>query len=84
MKICGRNILGREKKLCKAVRTEHGWRVQATVRNHWAWIYGIKITEVHNKIKEAYSSYIAVKPYYQTSKIQVALVLCDNVLLTLN
>ena len=55
MKICGRNILGREKKLCKAIRAEHGWRVQRTVRNHWAGIYGIKITEVQNKIKEAYS-----------------------------
>lgn len=84
MKICGRNILGREKKLCKALRAEHGWRVQGTVRNHWAGIYGIRMTEVQNKIREAYSSYIDVKPYYQTSKIQVALVLCDNVLLTSN
>lgn len=36
------------------------------------------------EVREAHSSYITVKSYYKTSKIQAALILCGNILLTLN
>lgn len=48
------------------------------------WDLWSESEEVQNKARDTDSSYIAVKPCYKTSKTQVALILCDNVLLTLN
>lgn len=43
MKIYGRNIPGREKKLCEAIRPEQGLPVPGTIKRHWTGTCGVRV-----------------------------------------